>query len=261
MVLIRSACRFSLAARWASLRIICSSWFKKFFTDNTSTREAFYEVIFCDNLAVLLLLGIDTYRKSFGVAYETVVRIIQDNLKLEATGRPAKSTTSIVDKLHRESIRLSQLQDIAGCRIVIENIQEQDSVVSQIRNAFSLVSLVDRRIKPNYGYRAVHLIIKIDEKLVEVQVRTILQHNWAELSEKLSDKIDPSIKYGGGNKMTQELLLKMSRNFEHYEKIEIDMTNTFQDVTEESQKKVLKNQRDEMEKLKQEMIKLTKSLI
>jgi ppGpp synthetase/RelA/SpoT-type nucleotidyltranferase len=33
---------------------------------------------------------------------------------------------------------------------------------------------------------------------VEIQVRILMQHWWAELSEKLSDTIDPEIKYGGG---------------------------------------------------------------
>lgn len=37
-------------------------------------------------------------------------------------------------------------------------------------------------------------------KLVEVQIRTLLQHLWAELSEKVSDVVDKEIKYGGGDK-------------------------------------------------------------
>ena len=153
---------------------------------------------------------LDSYRKSYGRAYEKVIRIIQEKLHLEPTGRPAKSTSSIVDKLNRESIRLSQIQDIAGCRIVAESIQEQNKIVSQVKTSFSSVVLIDRRLKPSYGYRAVHLIIKVDEKLIEIQVRTILQHEWAELSERFSDKIDPAIKYGGGVSTIQESLLKLS---------------------------------------------------
>ena len=101
---------------------------------------------------------LDAYRKSFGEAYEKVIQIIRDKLKLEPTGRPAKSTTSIVDKLYRESIRLSQIQDIAGCRMVVENLQEQNDVVYRIKGAFSSIVVVDRRLKPSFGYRAVHLI-------------------------------------------------------------------------------------------------------
>ncbi len=45
------------------------------------------------------------YRESFADAYESVRKVLGDVLALETTGRPAKSTTSIVDKLRRETIR------------------------------------------------------------------------------------------------------------------------------------------------------------
>jgi putative GTP pyrophosphokinase len=75
---------------------------------------------------------LDQYRRSFADAYEKVVGFIRDKLGLEPTGRPAKSTTSIADKLKRESIRLTQIQDIAGCRIVVADIAEQESVVHSL---------------------------------------------------------------------------------------------------------------------------------
>ena len=58
--------------------------------------------------------------------------------------------------------------------------------------------VVDRRERPSHGYRAVHTIVSALDKLVEVQVRTALQHLWAQVSERLSDEVDPMIKYGGG---------------------------------------------------------------
>src|SRR5258706_11379869 len=63
---------------------------------------------------------LDLYRRDFFEAYEIVIGNIREKLSLEPTGRPAKSTTSISDKLLRESIRLSQMQDIAGRRITVE---------------------------------------------------------------------------------------------------------------------------------------------
>lgn len=142
---------------------------------------------------------LDSYRRSFTDAYETVVEQIRDQLKLEPTGRPAKSTTSITEKLQRESIRLSQMQDIAGCRIIVTDVPTQDDVVARLKDLFETFSLIDRRENPSHGYRAVHVIVNSGGKSVEIQVRTSLQHLWAELSEKLADVIDPSIKYGGGD--------------------------------------------------------------
>jgi ppGpp synthetase/RelA/SpoT-type nucleotidyltranferase len=146
------------------------------------------------------------YRRSFGEAYETVVRTLRERLKLEPTGRPAKSVSSLIDKLRRESIRLSQVQDITGCRIVVADIAEQERVVAALLVVWPGASVIDRRADPSHGYRAVHVIAKTSGKLVEIQIRTLLQHLWAEFSEKLSDVVDPNIKYGGGDDETQRLL-------------------------------------------------------
>ncbi len=69
---------------------------------------------------------LDDYRASFAEAYQEVVAAVRASTQLQPTGRPAKSTTSIIEKLRRETIRLSQMQDIAGCRLVVEDIVAQD---------------------------------------------------------------------------------------------------------------------------------------
>jgi ppGpp synthetase/RelA/SpoT-type nucleotidyltranferase len=53
------------------------------------------------------------------------------------------------------------------------------------------------------------VIVRVGEWPVEVQVRTELQHLWAETSEKLSDVSDPSIKYGGGTEDVRRVLERM----------------------------------------------------
>ena len=163
---------------------------------------------------------LDDYRRSFGEAYEVVVRTIREQLKLEPTGRSAKSTGSIIEKLHRESIRLSQVQDIAGCRIIVADVLEQDQVVALLRDVFPDTSVVDRRVHPSYGYRAVHVIVKACEKLIEIQVRSSLQHLWAELSEKFSDVVDPNIKYGGGKRAICAMLRFISDLVKDFENLE-----------------------------------------
>jgi putative GTP pyrophosphokinase len=126
------------------------------------------------------------------------VTTIRRELKLEPTGRPAKSTTSVVDKLRRESIRLSQMQDIAGCRLIVQNVIEQNRIVRKLRRRFQAATVIDRRKKPSHGYRAVHVIVTVSGKAIEIQVRSRLQHLWAEVSERLSDSVGAGLKYGGG---------------------------------------------------------------
>lgn len=149
---------------------------------------------------------LDAYRRSFGRAYEVVVSAIRDKLHLEPTGRPGKSTSSIVEKLRRETIRLSQIQDIAGCRVVVETVVDQDRAVSNTTALFSKSHIVDRRQNPSFGYRAVHVIAEVEGKPVEIQVRTTLQHLWAEISERLSDTKDMALKYGGGPEYLRKYL-------------------------------------------------------
>jgi ppGpp synthetase/RelA/SpoT-type nucleotidyltranferase len=147
---------------------------------------------------------LDAFRRSFDDAQQIVVQRLRD-LGLEPSVR-IKTTISIVEKLRRESIRLSKLQDIAGCRVVVNDIAEQDRVVGLISGVFPRATIIDRRQRPSHGYRAVHLIIDIGGRLVELQIRTELQHLWAVFSETWADALDQSIKYGGGPPEIQENL-------------------------------------------------------
>jgi putative GTP pyrophosphokinase len=140
---------------------------------------------------------LDSYRRGFRPAYDVVVDRIRDELGLEASGRPAKSTAAIVDKLRRGTMRLTQMQDIAGCRILVPDITTQNQLIATLEGMFAVV-IVDRRAKPSHGYRAVHVVVQDTEFPVEVQLRTDLQHVWAELSEKLADAFGMDTKYGGG---------------------------------------------------------------
>lgn len=140
---------------------------------------------------------LDEYRQTFRAAYAEVVTAVAD-LGFAPTGRPAKSTSAIIDKLRRESIRLTQIQDIAGCRIVVVDRLEQDAVAARLRERLVEVEIVDRRASPSHGYRAVHAIARPQGLPVEVQIRTVWQHHWAETSERLADEVGPGLKYGQG---------------------------------------------------------------
>jgi ppGpp synthetase/RelA/SpoT-type nucleotidyltranferase len=152
---------------------------------------------------------LDAFRSSFGEAQKAVVERLR-GLGLNPAGRIAKTTPSIVAKLKRSDIRLARIQDIAGCRIVVDNIAEQDRVVGLVTSAFPKNRAVDRREKPSYGYRAVHVIVEVDGRQVEVQIRTQLQQLWARLSEGWASLFDQAIKYGGGLPGIQEVLQDMS---------------------------------------------------
>ena len=58
---------------------------------------------------------------------------------------------------------------------------------------------------------------------MEVQVRSSLQHLWAELSERLSDVVDSNIKYGGGDQKVRIHLAIMSRQVANLEEFETEL--------------------------------------
>lgn len=88
---------------------------------------------------------------------------------------------------------------------------------------------MDRRTNPSHGYRAVHVITSVSGKLIEIQVRTLLQHLWAELSEKFSDVYDQDIKYGGGEEGIRRELAVASKNLARLEEVEKNLNEQHQE--------------------------------
>lgn len=105
-----------------------------------------------------------------------------------------KRKPQILRKLKRFSVRLTQLQDIGGARIIVENNKAVDSTVNflqeKLREEHQSLKIrkTDYRVKgrEDSGYRAVHLIIEMDNCKIELQIRSKIQHYWAELIERTS---------------------------------------------------------------------------
>ena len=114
----------------------------------------------------------------------------------------AKTTQTIIEKLRREhGMALARMQDLAGIRIVgAIRFDEQDRLAVEIARLFPAdprePRTVDRRARPSHGYRAVHVIVSLDGVSIEVQVRTLFQHIWADLMERMADRLGRQIRYG-----------------------------------------------------------------
>ena len=90
-------------------------------------------------------------RAAFLPAYEEVVTRIRELVGVAPSGRPEKTPESIVAKLQREGTKLSRMQDVAGCRVLVPDRQRQDELVSRLGELFSEHRLVDRREDPRHG--------------------------------------------------------------------------------------------------------------
>src|SRR5262249_40079102 len=110
-------------------------------------------------------------------------------------------------------------------RIITTDITEQERVTTQLRTTFPGAPIIDRRANPSFGCRALHVIAQSSGKLVEIQIRSSLQHLWAEYSEKLSDVHDSRIKYGGGPEVVRTTLRTLSRSIAQIEAQEMTLAD------------------------------------
>jgi len=116
-------------------------------------------------------------------------------------GTRVKTTQVLIEKLQRESCRLSQVQDLAGARVVVPHLTAQDEAVSLMVEEFNRTGtrqckIIDRRARPSHGYRAVHVIAYIETIPVEIQVRTKLEDAWAQIFESVADRWGRQMRYG-----------------------------------------------------------------
>jgi ppGpp synthetase/RelA/SpoT-type nucleotidyltranferase len=156
-----------------------------------------------DKLRTAFELDTDTlarlqhFRASYDEPMLKAQTLIKDEVGLESTSR-LKTTNTIIEKLQREKTRLAEMQDIGGLRIVSEvDLTAQDEIVRRIVDKFPVTKVIDRRSNPTHGYRAVHVIATLDERSIEIQVRTQLQDLWAQAMERLADEVGREIRYGG----------------------------------------------------------------
>lgn len=100
-----------------------------------------------------------------------------------------KRTSSIIKKLARKNtnLRLGSMDDIGGCRLVVENI---DQVYFAAKKISECLEVKKKRGIKDYiaapqesGYRSLHIIAVLPEERlssrVEIQIRTRVQHSWA----------------------------------------------------------------------------------
>ncbi|WP_130176721.1 GTP pyrophosphokinase family protein [Cryobacterium sp. SO1] len=117
----------------------------------------------------------------------------------EVTSR-AKTIDTLREKLVRHPrMSLGTIQDLAGVRFEAEmTLSEQDAVANAIAGLFrhepEPPCLHDLRNDAHSGYRAVHLWLMLSGP-VEVQIRTHLQGEWANMYEAAGDLFGRGIRY------------------------------------------------------------------
>lgn len=136
------------------------------------------------------------------IFFKKLVGIINKYPDTMATYR-LKRKESILKKLYRSNgnFELGAMDDIAGCRVIVNSVSEVYKVYNEILNLKEAKEIDIKKTKDyiknpeKSGYRSLHVIIKqtlkqenIDRKYrIELQIRTKLQHYWSTAVEAMSE--------------------------------------------------------------------------
>lgn len=113
-----------------------------------------------------------------------------------------KRREQIIKKLARlDTMQLWTMGDIGGCRAVLPTRQQVDGVLRRIRKQKWLLHgrIRDYRDEPaDSGYRAVHIIVVRDGRMIEIQLREPQEHEWALAVERTGSRLGYGLKEGEG---------------------------------------------------------------
>lgn len=119
----------------------------------------------------------------------------------------SKRTKSIIRKLSRpqnKGMDLSRMNDLVGLRIIVKDRQDQNSVVDSLHAAFPNSEVIDDRDGSDH-YHRLHVIYAAPTGPLEIQVRTLLQHLWADESETFGENVKGGAATGEKKEYLEEL--------------------------------------------------------
>ena len=147
----------------------------------------------------------DILSESLRVARIKVASIEGRAKSLESFGDKAKQASETDPELPKYSDPISQIADLTGVRVItffLDTIEEVDSV---IKEEFDVLERLDKSHlllqEERLGYQSVHYLVQLKSNRThlpeyarfaglraEIQLRTVLQHAWAEIEHDIQYK-------------------------------------------------------------------------
>lgn len=179
---------------------------------------------------------IDNWRAShafpLNVIYCNLKRNFASSSKNIIVAQRLKRLDSIENKLKREpTMSLWTMQDIGGCRVIAPTVNDVYNVISKFKK-----SHIRHKLKKEYdyihnpkpsGYRSYHMVYEYysdnrktynKNMLIEIQVRTRLQHLWATALETIGLFTNQALKASMGDCETLRFFTLLSSCFAIEEK-------------------------------------------
>src|ERR1700742_4807730 len=118
----------------------------------------------------------------------------------------SKRLDRMIEKLTREPGKLASMADIGGVRAVPDTQDDADTAHRQLMDMLEVVRVRDWVRNPrSTGYRGIHLHVRQDGRMIEVQLRTFTQDWWANLVEEESRASGVNYKGGQGEPAVLEV--------------------------------------------------------
>jgi ppGpp synthetase/RelA/SpoT-type nucleotidyltranferase len=174
-----------------------------------------------------------SHEESLELAFSLTQKITRKIDVKAVYAKRLKRTPSIVRKLRfvsKDNMKLKTMHDIGGCRIIVTSTKALYKVIAELKKQPEFLKEGGGVRCRDYlstakktGYRSYHLIGKFKNstgqlRLIEIQVRTKLQHDWATTLEIVELFTGQALKSNGGDvvwrlffKGISEILTNMER--------------------------------------------------
>ncbi len=162
-----------------------------------------------DNISDTTLITLQEYRTSHkDILSQAFQMLCQNTRKVHASAIVTfriKRIESIIGKLIRyPDMRFSRMWDIGGCRCILRDdndVYKLKKIIEE-ESDFVITKEYDYIKEPQKdGYKSLHLFLKHNsfDKVIEVQIRNQVDHNWATLVEITDVLYDSKLKELGNN--------------------------------------------------------------
>lgn len=153
--------------------------------------------------------------EDFKIKLEILVRelLVQNNINYHKIESRIKDISKLDEKINRKNQKyktLEEITDLVGIRIISYLEDEVDKIADIIRQEFILDnenSIDKRKLESDrFGYKSLHYVISLNKERKqlteytrfknfksEIQIRSILQHAWAEIEHDIGYKNEQSI--------------------------------------------------------------------
>lgn len=192
---------------------------------------------------------LNNWRASHAYPLQVIASNLRRKNKNAIVVQRLKRLESITGKIERfPNMKLYRMQDLGGCRVIVDNINDVYSSINKYKNS-KIRHILKRendyiQNPKKSGYRSYHMVYEFhsDTKetyncnmLIEVQFRTKLQHMWATAVEMMGIYTKCNLKSSQGDKDILRFFTLVSSVFAKKENMPVcpDTSDSYEELIDE----------------------------